>query len=427
MHPIRFRTRILFLVLPALPMVPHGAGAQAEPPAWRAQADARITEIRQREARVHVVDANGRPVEGATVEVRQTAKSFPFGAAISSQVLRNEQYREFFLARFNWAAFENEMKWYSNERRQGQEDYATADAMLAWCRENNIPVRGHTVFWAPEKWQPQWLRDMEDPDLLRAAVEKRATSVVGRYRGQLAHWDVNNEMLHGSFFHDRLGEDIRPWMFKRTHEIDPDAKLFVNEFNILSVDQNFDDVETDEYVRHTRQLIDQGTPIHGVGVQGHVWFEDTLAQPEKLHERLDKLATLGLPIWITEFDSAFDTEEANADCLELVYRMAYSHPDVEGIVMWVFWAGNSWRGPNAGLAHRDWSLNAAGQRYDALMAEWSTSASGSTDAAGAFAFQGFHGEYTATIHTPDSDEPAQTTFSLPPGREPLVIPFNMPE
>ena len=66
-------------------------------------------------------------------------------------------------------------------------------------------------------------------------------------------------------------------------------------------------------------------------------------------------------------------------------------------MMWIFWAGNSWRGPNGGLAKRDWTLNEAGKRFEALMAEWSTTASGVADSAGVFAFQGFHGDYAVKL------------------------------
>lgn len=392
--------------------------------AWRAQADGRIREIRQRPARIEVLDGRGHPIRDAAVDVQQIRKAFPFGAAISAAILTDSDYREFFRTHFNWAVFENELKWYSNERQPGREDYSRADAMAAWCQQNGIPVRGHCIFWEPERWQPQWVRALEHPDALRAAVERRMESVVGHCRGKVVHWDVNNEMLHGSFFRDRLGGDIHAWMFQRAHQLDPDARLFVNDFNILSVDQSFRQTEADAYVKQIRRLIDQGAPIHGVGIQGHIWSKAILDHPETLRENLDNVAALGLPIWITEFDSAFAEESVNADCLETVYRAAYSHPAVEGILMWVFWAGNSWRGANAGLARRDWQLNAAGERYEKLMAEWTTTASGRTDEDGAFAFRGFHGHYTATIRAAAQEE-TQVEFALAPGDKPLVVPVSV--
>jgi GH35 family endo-1,4-beta-xylanase len=387
------------------------------------EANARIKELRQRQVEIRVVDGQGKPQVGVAVEVRQTRKAFPFGAAMSGALVRNAQYREFFKSHFNWAVFENESKWYSNGRAPGRDDYATADAMVKWCRENGIPIRGHCIFWEPEKWQPKWVAQLEG-EPLRAAVEHRMDSAVSHFRGVFVHWDVNNEMLHGSFYKDRLGEDIHVWMYKRARDLDPDVKLFVNEFNILSVDQDFKEVQTDEYVAHIRQLQEQGAPIDGVGIQGHIWSEDILAHPEVIQQRLDKVAALGLPIWISEFDAADPDEKVNADKLELVYRTAYSHPAVEGIMMWIFWAGNSWRGPNGGLAKRDWTLNEAGKRFEALMAEWSTATSGVTDSAGILTFRGFHGDYAVTLKGLDVAV-SPGTFTVSAGQGSHVVTLQM--
>jgi GH35 family endo-1,4-beta-xylanase len=385
---------------------------------WKDAANARIERLHQREVRVRVVDEQGEPATGISVGIRQVRQAFPFGAAMSRALLRNEEYADFFKAHFNWAVFGNESKWYSNERFQGRDDYRDADAMLSWCEANNIPVRGHCIFWEPGKWQPRWLRDLSG-EQLRQAVEHRIESAVTHFRGRFVHWDVDNEMLHGSFFKDGLGESIWPWMFKRAHELDPDVKLFVNEFNILSVDQNFEEVQTDEYIASIRHLLDQGTPIHGVGIQGHIWREDILANPGILKERLDKVAALELPIWISEFDIADDDEASCADKLELVYRTAYSQPAVKGIMMWVFWAGDSWRGPNAGLANRDWTLKEAGKRYEALMKEWSTEVSDVTDADGFLSFRGFHGDYKATVTG------TAASFSLEGGQGPQEVTIKL--
>ncbi len=390
---------------------------------WRAEADARIREIRRRQVQVRVVDSQGKPQAGVAVEVRQTRKAFPFGAAVSGALVRNARYRDFFKSHFNWAVFENESKWYSNGRGPGREDYTVADAMVQWCRENGIPVRGHCIFWEPEKWQPRWVMQL-DAAQLKAAVEHRMDSAVNHFRGAFVHWDVDNEMLHGSFFKDRLGEGIHAWMYQRARELDPDVKLFVNEFNILSVDKDFSSVQTDEYVADIRRLREQGAPIDGVGIQGHIWSEDILAHPEIIKQRLDKVAALKLPIWISEFDVADADEKANADKLELVYRTAYSHPAVEGIMMWIFWAGNSWRGPNGGLAKRDWTLNEAGRRFEALMAEWSTNASCVADSDGIFTFQGFQGDYAVRLKGSDAAF-SPGTFTVSAGQGPQVVTLHV--
>jgi endo-1,4-beta-xylanase len=380
---------------------------------WKAEANSRIEQLRKSGAVIRLTGPDGSPLASATVDVIQARKAFPFGSAMSRHLIGNPHYREFFRRNFNWAVFENESKWYANERERGQTTYADADAMLAWCRENDIPVRGHCVFWEPERWQPRWVPGLSDSEL-KQAVESRLESVVKHFKGRFLHWDVNNEMLHGSFFKDRLGEPIWAWMFKRTRELDPEVKLFVNEFNILSVDQNYEQVETEEYVRSIRRLREQGAPIDGVGIQGHVWYEDILDNPHVIRQRLDIVAELGLPIWISEFDVVDKDPAVRADKMELVYRTAYSHPAVEGIMLWLFWAGNSWRGPDAAMVNLDWTLNAQGERFQALMKEWSTDLSGQTDASGRFTFRGFHGSYQVKIQAPGRPV-IERSFELTPG------------
>lgn len=397
---------------------------QAQTSGWKAEADARIREIRQREVVIRVQDAQGRPVPDARIALRQKSRAFPIGAAVNPNLLTNPAYQEFFKQHFNWAVFENASKWYANERNPGRPDYAAADAMLDWLERNGIPVRGHCLFWEPEKWQMPWVRELSAAEL-RAAVERRLVSAVEHFRGRFVHWDVNNEMLHGSFFKDRLGEDIHPWMFIRAHELDPEAKLFVNEFNILSVDQAYERVQVDEYIEHIRWLQSRGAPIHGIGIQGHVWYEDILARPEVVKERLDRVAELGLPIWISEFDSADPDERRNADILELVLRTAFSHPAVEGIMLWVFWGGSSWRGPHAGLAREDWSLNEAGRRFVGLMEEWSTHLTGVTDGEGRFRRRGFLGKFDLEV-SGEGRPPVREEFELEPGPEPRTLTVILP-
>lgn len=412
---MRRPARRLALVAVAAATAAATAGADLREAGWKVEADRRIERIRKSELVLVAVGPGGAPLEGVGVEVEQERAAFPFGGAITGRLLRDPDYQAFVAEHFNWAVFGNESKWYANEpRERGQVTYETADALLDWCESNGLTVRGHTIFWAPERWQPRWVKALEGEEL-RSAVEARLSGAVGHFDGRFVHWDVNNEMLHGSFFADRLGEEIRTWMFRRAHELDPDVQLFANEFNVLSVDQNFEEVETDAYVAQIRELMERGAPIHGVGIQGHVWREDTLERPELLKQRLDAVAELGLPIWISEFDSAFDDPATNADVLELVYRTAFSHPAVEGIVAWAVWAGDSWRGPNAGFAKEDWSLSAAGERYVALRKEWSTRARGATDAGGRYAVRAFQGDYRVTL-TPPGGESVTRRVSVTPGR-----------
>lgn len=92
---------------------------------------------------------------GTKVKVEQVKHEFWFGCAISSGVFAPNTkmpeadikvYKEKFLENFNAAVTENAVKWASMERNRGEIDYETADNILDWTEDNNIPCRGHNLF-----------------------------------------------------------------------------------------------------------------------------------------------------------------------------------------------------------------------------------------------------------------------------------------
>ncbi|MBN2532206.1 MAG: endo-1,4-beta-xylanase [Spirochaetales bacterium] len=376
---------------------------------WLADANNRIEEIRKRDVVLHVKDSTGTTLNSGSIQVRQLKHHFAFGSALASEANSNATYADFFKNHFEWATFENETKWYSNESSQGNVSYSTADQMYDFCELNGIKVRGHCIFWEVEDYIQDWVKNLSAQQL-RAALESRLESVVTHYKGKFPHWDVNNEMLHGTFFIDKLGESIRPWMYQETNRLDPDCMLFVNDYNVVSFG------ETDLYIAQIRDLLDQGAPIHGIGVQCH--FSDEI-QPYTVYDRLDKLYhAFNLPVWCTEFDVENSNETVRADLFETFYRIAFSHPGVEGIIMWGFWAGRHWKGEDAAIVNQDWTLNAAGRRYFDLIDEWTTTTSGSISG-GQFTFRGFHGEYEVLAGGEVG------TFSLKPGSGAATITVNL--
>ncbi|GJM69689.1 hypothetical protein HMSSN036_19050 [Paenibacillus macerans] len=312
--------------------------------------------------------------------------------------------------------FENESKWLWNESSPGNVSYREADQLLEFAAQNGLKVRGHNLFWEAEQFQPQWVKSLTGPEL-KAAVDNRLNSAVPHFKGKFVHWDVNNEMFHGSFFKDRLGESIWSYMYSRTRELDPDAKLFINDYNLIEYPPERD------YNKEIQAWIDQGVPIDGIGAQGH--FNGTV-NPVFVKGRLDKLAEMKRPIWITEFDSVNANQNVRADNLEAMYRVAFAHPAVEGIVMWGFWAGSQWKGAAASIVNEDWTLNAAGRRYLQLMDEWTTNVQGTTGKDGKFKFRGFQGTYDIIVDYPDAAAVKQT-LTLTPGSTVmrLKIPFDV--
>lgn len=348
---------------------------------------------------------------GEKVSVEQLTHEFWFGCAISNGLAGNtwseetkKVYKEKFLENFNSAVTENAVKWANMEPRRGEINYRTVDVILEWCESNNIPLRGHNLFWGIPQFVQQWVKDLCD-DELRLVIQNRAETVAARYRGRFAEYDLNNEMIHGNYYEDRLGSEITKLMAQWVHNGDPDAKLWLNDYDILT------GVKLADYMAHIRKLLGQGVPIAGIGVQGHLHAE-TFSR-EALRNALDSLALFRLPVRITEFNmpgqrskyyrekiTIMTPEEEQLKAKELVdyYRICFAHPAVEGILMWGFWEGANWI-PVSSLYRRDWTPTPAAEAYKNLIfSEWWTNVSGKAGRNGSFATRAFFGKYRVTVN-----------------------------
>ncbi|MHC4170788.1 MAG: endo-1,4-beta-xylanase [Planctomycetota bacterium] len=346
---------------------------------------------------------------GTSVHIEQLRHEFWFGAALSSGAFGGwlsaedqRRYEETFLANFNAAVTENAVKWASMERRQGQVDYRVVDAMLAWTEKHDIPLRGHCVFWGIPNRVQDWLKQMND-DELRQTLKNRATDIGSRYKGRFAEFDLNNEMLHANYYQDRLGPGITKDMAEWFMKADPDAKLFLNDYDILTGNR------LDDYIKHIRGFLDQGVPFAGIGVQGHLHGESF--KPEALQNALNELGKIELPICVTEFNmpgqrSRFmrrrdlnltaEQERARAESIVEYYRICFAHPAVEGILMWGFWEGANWIRQSS-LYRRDWTPTPAADAYrDLVFKQWWTNVNSKAGENGRCQVRAFYGKYSVT-------------------------------
>ncbi|CAL9238291.1 unnamed protein product [Arabidopsis halleri] len=356
--------------------------------------------IRKRDFILKFSGVDSSKLSGATVRVRQIRNSFPVGTCISRSNIDNEDFVDFFLKNFNWAVFANELKWYWTEPEQGKLNYQDADDMLNLCSSNNIETRGHCIFWEVQATVQQWIQNMNQTDL-NNAVQNRLTDLLNRYKGKFKHYDVNNEMLHGSFYQDKLGKDIRVNMFKTAHQLDPSATLFVNDYH---VEDGCDPKSCPEkYTELILDLQEKGAPVGGIGIQGHI---DSPVGPI-VCSALDKLGILGLPIWFTEMDVSSVNEHIRADDLEVMMWEAFGHPAVEGIMLWGFWELFMSR-DNSHLVNAEGDVNEAGKRFLAVKKDWLSHANGHVDQNGAFPFRGYNGNYAVEVITTSSTKVLKT-------------------
>ena len=370
------------------------------------ETEERIEQLRKGDLAVKVVDSRGTPVSNAWVSVAQTRHEFLFGTALDSDMFSPNAtnpetiaYRRHVKKYFNHAVTENAMKWPAMEPKKDEVHYELVDAMAGWCRTNGIALRGHCLFWSCH--MPEWANALSDMDL-RFAIMRRARNVVGHYGGLIDEFDVSNEMLHCTNLNQRLGDSIFRQMCAEASGANPNAVLYVNDYGILEGD------ELERYEEQIRGLLEMGAPVGGIGVQAHF---GGAADAGRIQKALDALSQFNLPVKITEFDCWADDEAVQARTLEDVYRIAFAHASVRGILMWGFWEKRHWK-PEAALLRADFSKKPSAEMYEQLVfSNWWTRAEGRTAADGTFACRAFFGDLNVVVKT-DAGSQVQQKIAL---------------
>ena len=315
---------------------------------------------------------------------------------------------------FNHVVAENDMKWALIHPRPGPDgfDFGPADAFVSFGQSHGMDLAGHTLVWHSQT--PDWVFAGTNPPPRAAAspaspadtvagatnaavrrgpgrgfggpgrgpyagprasreellerMREHIHTVVGRYKGRIRVWDVVNEavadggtnLLRSSLWLEIIGPDFIAKAFEFAHEADPKAILRYNDYGLENP------AKRRKLITLIRSLQEQKVPVHAIGSQAHLNVSITF---ETMDQTLTELATLGLPIHITELDvnsavggqrdfgaevtdNAATTQgglvsEADrrlADAYAGIFRAFLKHsPHVEMVTFWGVNDANSWR------------------------------------------------------------------------------------
>ena len=228
------------------------------------------------------------------------AASVPVGAAVDAELLGDEAYVRTLLREFNAITPENAMKWGPVHPTEGGWHFDPADRLVEFAEAHGLQVHGHTLVYHDQL--PPWV----DPGMSRrrmaGALALHVETLVGRYRGRVAAWDVVNEAvatgggLRPSVFLGVLGPGYVADAFRLAHAADPAARLYYNDCDADALGPKADAVYA-----LVRRLLDDGVPVHGVGLQMHLRAARPPA-PAAIAQHVARLAALGLAIRISEMD-----------------------------------------------------------------------------------------------------------------------------
>ncbi|KAL3498816.1 hypothetical protein ACH5RR_041548 [Cinchona calisaya] len=367
---------------------------------WSSHLRQNVEKIRKSKVKLRAVDAEGFPLVNASLSIvpdqqhhhHHHHSSFHFGNAVSNRILTIPAYRKWFTKRFKYTVFENEMKWKWNEPQQGHIDFGFADGMLKFVKHHNIHARGHNVVWDSYEAVPDWAKKLP-PKELEKATKNRQFAIMGRYSGQFIHWDVVNENLHFSYYETMLGKTASSVFYKRAHNIDKNAILFLNDFN--TIENPRDKVSSPRnYFGKIQEMRSQGFrgPL-GIGLEGHFYMPPNLPY---IRTTLDALATAHLPIWITELDVDSTWPQA-AVYLEQILRELHAHHAVNGVIIWAPWSPPQCY--RMCITDANFRNLPTGNVVDKLLGEWNhLGFEGITDSNGYFHTTLSHGVYQVKVN-----------------------------
>src|SRR6201995_1064759 len=85
---------------------------------------------------------------GTAAQAADRARLIPYGSAVRAGALAADAaYREAIVANCDIIVPEGEMKWPDVHPARDRFDFANADALVDFARQNRIEIRGHTLAW----------------------------------------------------------------------------------------------------------------------------------------------------------------------------------------------------------------------------------------------------------------------------------------
>jgi endo-1,4-beta-xylanase len=282
----------------------------------------------------------------------RTLADFPIGAAVDPLVLATDPaYRETLAREFSAITPENAMKWGPVHPGEREWRFEPADQLVAFAEAHRMRVHGHTLVWQAQL--PDWVTRALSARNVARAMATHIETLVGRYRGRVAAWDVVNEALGAggrrrrTVFFRALGPDYLAEAFRLAHAADPAARLYYNDEGVEGGGW-----KSDALYALVRGLVDRGVPIHGVGLQMHL---DAGARgrptPDAIAANVARLAALGLEVRISEMDVRIRRVRRRRPEGRLAAQRAVYHdviaacarvPGFAGVTFWGLTDAHSW-------------------------------------------------------------------------------------
>lgn len=204
---------------------------------------------------------------------------------------------------FNSITAENGLKWGSVHPNPREYRFEFGDAFVALGERMGAFIVGHTLVWHQQT--PAWVFKNEEGQLfsgkeLTLRMEDHIEQVVGRYKGRIDGWDVVNEAFEDdgtwrkTHWYNLIGEDFIKKAFEKAHQVDPEAALYYNDYNVWKP------AKRKAILEMATKLKNQGVRIDGIGMQGHYRLDSPSL--DQIEQAILDIHAAGFEVHVTELD-----------------------------------------------------------------------------------------------------------------------------
>lgn len=229
------------------------------------------------------------------------ADAFLVGAAIAPKHIDNIGMRgkNLIIREYNTITPENIMKWEVINPEPEVFNWAQPDSFVVFGKDHDMFIIGHALVWHSQL--ADYVKEIKDPEMMRAAMKRHIDAVAGRYRGRINGWDVVNEALNEdgtmreSVFYEVLGEDYMTEAFKMAAAAaGPKTELYYNDYNLWNAEKR------EGAIRMIERIRANGGRVDGIGMQAHY----SVAGPtiDTIEQSIEAFKAAGLKVMITELD-----------------------------------------------------------------------------------------------------------------------------
>lgn len=233
------------------------------------------------------------------------AEDFYVGAALNYQEVGGREARALSVLKKHFSSIspENGLKWIKVHPEPDRYDFEFGDQYVQLGETLDAFVVGHALAWHQQV--PDWVFEQEDGSFktkeeLLSTLEEHIEKVVGRYRGKIHGWDVVNEAIedNGEFRESKwfeiAGVDFIKTAFRKANEVDPEAELYYNDYNV------FNSKKRAAILALANEMRAEGIRIDGIGMQGHYMLRSP--KVEEIEKGILEIHDAGFKVMITELD-----------------------------------------------------------------------------------------------------------------------------